>query len=177
MNLTRFEKIVLNVKTIHLILSPLYLLFLVRLGGNIVNLSDFYSYKFIGKLTDFLQLQEFRLNNITVEQLCCGPVLLGSVSVITSPSFPVVFQFAFSDTGWSPSDLWRVYKSLEGSSSPHSLCSRMFGPLLDSHGWGGCWSSSSKEITPAEPVHATYIHTPSLMTGFSSTTATPNTGS
>jgi hypothetical protein len=33
--------------------------FLVRLGGYIVNLSDFYSYRFIGKLTSFLHLQEF----------------------------------------------------------------------------------------------------------------------
>ena len=33
----------------------------VRLGGYIVNLSDFYSYRIIGKLTAFLQLQEFSL--------------------------------------------------------------------------------------------------------------------
>jgi len=32
------------------------LLLLVRLGGCTVNLSDFYSYRFIGKLTAFLQL-------------------------------------------------------------------------------------------------------------------------
>ena len=32
----------------------------VRLGGSIVNLSEFYSYSLIGKLTAFLQLQEFR---------------------------------------------------------------------------------------------------------------------
>ncbi len=31
----------------------------VRVGGYIVNLSDFYSYRLIGKLTAFLQLQEF----------------------------------------------------------------------------------------------------------------------
>jgi hypothetical protein len=31
----------------------LYLLQLVRLGGYIVNLSDFYSYRIIGKLTAF----------------------------------------------------------------------------------------------------------------------------
>ncbi len=33
----------------------------LRLGGYIVNLSDFYSYRIIGKLTAFLQLQEFSL--------------------------------------------------------------------------------------------------------------------
>ncbi len=40
----------------------LFLLFLVRLGGYIVNLSNFYSYRLIGKLTTFLQLQEFSLS-------------------------------------------------------------------------------------------------------------------
>jgi hypothetical protein len=36
-------------------MSSLYLLFLVRLGGYIVNSFDCYSYRLIGKLTDFLQ--------------------------------------------------------------------------------------------------------------------------
>jgi hypothetical protein len=36
------------------------------LGGYIVNSSDFYSYRFIGKLTAFLQFQEFSLRNLTV---------------------------------------------------------------------------------------------------------------
>jgi hypothetical protein len=49
-----------------LTLSPFCLLFLVRLGGYIVNLCDFYSYRLIGKLTVILQLQEFRLRNMTV---------------------------------------------------------------------------------------------------------------
>jgi len=40
--------------------------FLVRLGGYIVNLSDFYSDRLIGKLTVFLQLQEFSFLNLTV---------------------------------------------------------------------------------------------------------------
>jgi hypothetical protein len=44
----------------------LYLLFLVRLGGYIENLSDFYSYRLIGKLTVFLQLQEFNFRKPTV---------------------------------------------------------------------------------------------------------------
>jgi hypothetical protein len=37
-----------------------YLILLVRVGGYIVNLLDFYSYRLIGKLTVFLQFQEFR---------------------------------------------------------------------------------------------------------------------
>ncbi len=39
-------------------------LLLVRLGGYIVNSLDCYSYRLIGKLTAFLQLQEFSLRNI-----------------------------------------------------------------------------------------------------------------
>jgi hypothetical protein len=45
----------------------LSLLLLVRLGGYIANLSDFYSYRLIGKLTVFLQLQEFSLRNQPME--------------------------------------------------------------------------------------------------------------
>ncbi len=47
-------------------LSPLCLLLLVRLGGYIVNLWAFNSYRIIGKLTDFLQFLEFSLRNTTV---------------------------------------------------------------------------------------------------------------
>ena len=36
-------------------------------AGYIVNLSDFYSYRLIGKLTAFLQLQEFSLRNQIVD--------------------------------------------------------------------------------------------------------------
>ena len=50
---------------IHLILSLLRRLFLVRLVDYTVNLSDFYSYSLIGKLTAFLQLQEFSQRNQT----------------------------------------------------------------------------------------------------------------
>jgi hypothetical protein len=39
---------------------------LVRLGVYIVNLCAFYSYRLIGKLTAFFQLQEFSLRNMTV---------------------------------------------------------------------------------------------------------------
>jgi hypothetical protein len=36
------------------------------LRGYILNLSDFYSYRLIGKLTAFLQFQEFSLHNLPV---------------------------------------------------------------------------------------------------------------
>jgi hypothetical protein len=39
---------------------------IVRVGGYIVNLLDFYSYRLIGKLTAFLQLQEFSQRKPTV---------------------------------------------------------------------------------------------------------------
>ena len=69
--LTRSESIDLTI-TITLLkaslkLYHLSLLLLVRLGGYIVNLSDFYSYSLIGKLTAFLQIQEFNLRNLTVD--------------------------------------------------------------------------------------------------------------
>ncbi len=64
--LTRSENIVLTIIIIHLTLSLLYRLFLVRLNDYIVNVSDFYSYKLIGKLTAFLQLQEFSQRNLIV---------------------------------------------------------------------------------------------------------------
>jgi hypothetical protein len=40
---------------------------LVRVAGYIANLLDFYSYRLIGKLTAFLQLQEFSQRNLPVE--------------------------------------------------------------------------------------------------------------
>ncbi len=43
----------------------LCLLLLVRVGGYIVNLLDFYSYRLIGKLTAFFQLQEFSFRKQT----------------------------------------------------------------------------------------------------------------
>ena len=58
--LTKFDSIALT-------LSPLYLLLLVRLGGYIVNLCSFYSYRLIGKLTAFLQLQELSFRNRPVD--------------------------------------------------------------------------------------------------------------
>jgi hypothetical protein len=56
-------------RTQHNTRLPLYpscLLLLVRLGGYIVNLFDFYSYNLIGKLTVFLNLQEFSFLNLPV---------------------------------------------------------------------------------------------------------------
>jgi hypothetical protein len=47
--------------------SPLYLLLLVRLGGYIVNLYVSCFYRFIEKLTALLQFQEFNLHNVTVD--------------------------------------------------------------------------------------------------------------
>ena len=65
--LTKVENIALTIIiTIRLIIYPLCLLSLVRLGGYIVKLCDFYFYKLIGKLTAFLQLQEFSLRNLPV---------------------------------------------------------------------------------------------------------------
>jgi hypothetical protein len=65
--LIKYGNIALTTTTIHRVWYHLYLLFLVRLGGYIANLSDFYSYRIIGKLTAFLQPQEFSFRNTTVD--------------------------------------------------------------------------------------------------------------
>ena len=67
LSLTKYGNITLTIITIHLTQSPLYLLLLVRLGGYIVNSLDCYSYRLIGKLTSFLNLQEFNFLNPTVD--------------------------------------------------------------------------------------------------------------
>ena len=59
----KYGNIALTTTITLLTLYHLCLLLLVRLGGYIVNLSDFYSYRIIGKLTAFLQLQKFSLRN------------------------------------------------------------------------------------------------------------------
>ncbi len=64
--LTRSENIVMTIIIIRLTLSRLCRLLLVHQTDYIVNLSDFYSYSLIGKLTAFLQLQEFSQRNLIV---------------------------------------------------------------------------------------------------------------
>ena len=62
----KYGNITLTTTITLLTLYHLCLLLLVRLGGYIVNLSDFYSYRLIGKLTIFLHLQEFSFGKPTV---------------------------------------------------------------------------------------------------------------
>jgi hypothetical protein len=52
--------------TDHRVWYHLCLLLLVRQAGYIVNSLDFYSYRLIGKLTAFLQFQEFSQRNLPV---------------------------------------------------------------------------------------------------------------
>ncbi len=66
LSLTKFDSITLIIIIVPPTLYPLYLVFLVRLEGYIVNLCDFYFYKIIGKLTTFFQLQMFIYLNLTV---------------------------------------------------------------------------------------------------------------
>jgi hypothetical protein len=62
----KYGNIVLTTTITLLTLYHICILFLVHLGGYIVNFSDFYSYRLIGKLTAFLQFQEFSLWKLTV---------------------------------------------------------------------------------------------------------------
>ena len=63
--LIKYGNIVLTATTGRRVRYHLCLLLLVRQTGYIVNLSDFYSYRLIEKLTAFLQLQEFSLRKQT----------------------------------------------------------------------------------------------------------------
>jgi hypothetical protein len=64
--LIKYGNIVLTTTTGLRLWYHLYLLLLLRQAGYIVNLLDFYSYRIIGKLTAFLQLQEFSQRNLPV---------------------------------------------------------------------------------------------------------------
>ena len=61
--LKKYANIALIIIIVLIMLSPLYQLFLVRLGVYTVNLCTFYFYRLIGKLTDFFHLQEFIYHN------------------------------------------------------------------------------------------------------------------
>ena len=71
--LIKYGSIALTIITTHRTQSPLCLLLLVRLGGYIVNSLDCSSYRLIGKLTAFFQLEEFSLRNQTVDSLQLPP--------------------------------------------------------------------------------------------------------
>ena len=58
----------------------LYLLLRVRVGGYIVILSDFYSYRLIEKLTVFLQIQEFSQCKPTVTSSTSAPRIFSNSS-------------------------------------------------------------------------------------------------
>jgi hypothetical protein len=64
--LIKYGNIVLTTTTGRRVRYHLCLLLLLRVGGYIVNLLDFYSYRFIEKLTAFLKLQEFSQRYPTV---------------------------------------------------------------------------------------------------------------
>jgi hypothetical protein len=65
LSLTRLENIALTIITTPLMLSPLCLLLLVRLGGYMVNLCAFLqAHRETDRFFAFLQLQEFSLRNL-----------------------------------------------------------------------------------------------------------------
>jgi hypothetical protein len=79
--LIKYGNIVLTTTTGRPVRYHSCLLLLVRQAGYIVNLSEFYSYRLIGKLTAFLQLQEFSLRRHT--QVASSP----SVARLSSRSY------------------------------------------------------------------------------------------
>jgi hypothetical protein len=76
--LIKYGNIVLTITIIPLAQSPLCLLLLVRLEAYIVNSLDYYSHRLIGKLTAFLQFQEFRLRN---QVYVLHSILMGRLSL------------------------------------------------------------------------------------------------
>jgi hypothetical protein len=81
-------------------LSLLVLLLPVRLGGYTVTLWDFYSHRLIGKLTAFLQNQEFNWHNMTVDLY---------LQVFQFPEQPSVFE-VFSLSSHRHSEKPPIYK-------------------------------------------------------------------
>jgi hypothetical protein len=80
----KYGNIALTTTILHQVWCHLYLSFLERLGGYIANLSDFYSYSLIGKLTAFLHLQESSFRNTTVDcstSALCHTLLRSSQNV------------------------------------------------------------------------------------------------
>ena len=67
LTLTKYEHNTQTIIIVPLTLSPLCLLLLVRLVGYTENLCASYFDKLIGKLTAFLQLQEFSFRNLPVD--------------------------------------------------------------------------------------------------------------
>ena len=63
----KYDNTSLTIIIVPLTLSPLCLLWLVRLGAYTPNLCGFYFYKLIGKVTAFLKLQEFSLRKLPVD--------------------------------------------------------------------------------------------------------------
>jgi hypothetical protein len=70
--LIKYRNIALTTTILHQGWCHLYLSLLLSLAGYIVILSDFYSYRLIGKLTVF-QIQEFRFRNTTVDCSTSSP--------------------------------------------------------------------------------------------------------
>jgi hypothetical protein len=65
-SVTKIRQYHTTIIIVHLTVSPLFLLFLVRLGVYIVNWCAFYSYRLIGKLTTFCSFRSSALRNLTV---------------------------------------------------------------------------------------------------------------
>ncbi len=74
-------------------LSPLCLVFLVRLGGYIENLWIFYFYKIIGKLTAFLKTSEVQLTYSTSDQFHYHRVMLSTCGQCSTVLLDRVISF------------------------------------------------------------------------------------
>ncbi len=84
--LIKYGNLVLTTTTGRRVRYHLCLLLLARLGGYIVNLSDFYSYRLIGKLTAFfaasgVQLAQFTSGQFHFRRAAFSPMLKSKVGL------------------------------------------------------------------------------------------------
>jgi hypothetical protein len=81
--LTKLSDTVPTIIIVPLMLFPLCLLLLVRLDASTVSLCSFYFCRLIGKLTAFLQLQEFSLRNPPFTTVARGSPRSSSLKLVT----------------------------------------------------------------------------------------------
>ena len=79
--MTKYDNTTQTIIIVPLTLSPLFLTLLVRLTVYILNLCAFYSCRLIGKLTVFLQFQEFSLRNLPVTSSTTAAHVLLTVQI------------------------------------------------------------------------------------------------
>ncbi len=106
--LIKYGNIVLTTTTVHRVRYHLWLLLLVHLTGYIVNLSDFYSYTIIGKLTPFFNFRSFGQNwkgwersgekGLIISDNHAQTCLIITINDTSTGDLPLIIIITISDT-------------------------------------------------------------------------------